>query len=84
MSEGRTPPAPAPHGLLLAIVFLLLTGLIPVVAGSAVTAVADDMPGFVPGDEKPNVEGPVVQVSGGWMVPYAETLPGGSAPRADS
>jgi formylglycine-generating enzyme required for sulfatase activity len=77
MSEGRTPPTPAPHGLLLAIVFLLLTGLIPVVAGSAVTAVADDMPGFVPGDEKPNVEGPVVQVSGGWMVPYAETLPGG-------
>lgn len=37
---------------------------------------ADSTPGFVPGDAKPEVDGPVVQVPGGWMVPYDETIPG--------
>ncbi|MFM9059507.1 MAG: formylglycine-generating enzyme family protein, partial [Planctomycetaceae bacterium] len=32
-------------------------------------------PGIVAGDEKPAVDGPVVRIPGGWMVPYDETIP---------
>nr|MCS5617985.1 SUMF1/EgtB/PvdO family nonheme iron enzyme [Pirellulales bacterium] len=34
--------------------------------------------GFVVGDARPEGEGPFFQVSGGWMVPYEETIPGSS------
>ncbi|MFM7184803.1 MAG: formylglycine-generating enzyme family protein [Planctomycetota bacterium] len=40
------------------------------------TADSDGQPGFVPGEARPGGEGPMVQVSGGWMVPYDETIPG--------
>ena len=33
-------------------------------------------PGFVPGPEKPGGDGPAIQVPGGWMVAYDETIPG--------
>lgn len=33
-------------------------------------------PGFVAGDERPAGDGAAVQVAGGWMVPYEETIPG--------
>ena len=32
--------------------------------------------GFVPGEAKPSGDGPAVQVPGGWMVAYDETIPG--------
>jgi len=35
-------------------------------------------PGFVPGDAKPAGDGPAIQVPGGWMVAYDETIPGTS------
>jgi sulfatase modifying factor 1 len=34
------------------------------------------LPGFVPGSTRPDGEGPMVEVPGGWMVPYEETIPG--------
>jgi len=34
--------------------------------------------GFVPGETKPAGDGPAVQVPGGWMVAYDETIPGTS------
>jgi sulfatase modifying factor 1 len=41
------------------------------------TVVADSAtPGFVPGDAKPAGDGPAIQVPGGWMVAYDETIPG--------
>jgi sulfatase modifying factor 1 len=46
----------------------------PVHADVAVAPAAG--PGFVPGDEQPTVDGPIVRVPGGWMVPYDETIPG--------
>lgn len=42
---------------------------------SVPAAATETVPGFVPGSERP--EGvQVVQVAGGWMVPYEETIPG--------
>ena len=53
--------------------FGVLALLLPIAAASA----AESLPGFVPGDTAPTVDGPVVRVPGGWMVPYDETIPGG-------
>jgi sulfatase modifying factor 1 len=39
---------------------------------------AEPAPGFVPGDARPAGDGPAVQVPGGWMVAYDETIPGTS------
>jgi formylglycine-generating enzyme required for sulfatase activity len=39
-------------------------------------AAAVPAPGFVAGEERPAGDGPAVQVPGGWMVPYDETIPG--------
>jgi formylglycine-generating enzyme required for sulfatase activity len=39
-------------------------------------AVADERPGFVAGDARPAGDGPAIQVPGGWMVAYDETIPG--------
>ena len=49
---------------------------IPVVRADAATAEATAALGFVAGGERPDADGPVVQVPGGWMVPYDETIPG--------
>jgi formylglycine-generating enzyme required for sulfatase activity len=57
------------------IVFGLLATLAAVVSAASVPA-ADAEPGFVAGDAKPQGDGPFVQVPGGWMVPYEETIPG--------
>ncbi len=46
------------------------------VTAAAVEATAPAAPGFVAGEPKPEGDGPVVQVDGGWMVPYMETIPG--------
>jgi formylglycine-generating enzyme required for sulfatase activity len=46
-----------------------------VVLASALPAHAAG-PGFVPGPEKPEGDGPAIQVPGGWMVAYDETIPG--------
>jgi formylglycine-generating enzyme len=61
---------------------LLLTGLLGLAAPAATAAptaeaaTAAAKPGFVAGDAKPEGDGPFVQVSGGWMTPYEETIPG--------
>jgi sulfatase modifying factor 1 len=54
-------------------------GVLACLAVAAVpTKAADDTatPGFVAGDRPQGIEGPVVEVAGGWMVPYEETIPG--------
>ena len=38
--------------------------------------VAEDAPGIVLGTSRPEGEGPMVQIDGGWMVAYDETIPG--------
>ena len=61
---------------------LLLAGLLGLAAPAATAAptaeaaTAAAIPGFVAGDAKPEGDGPFVQVSGGWMTPYEETIPG--------
>jgi formylglycine-generating enzyme len=45
-------------------------------ARAVVEAAAAAVPGFVAGEAKPEGDGPFVQVAGGWMVPYEETIPG--------
>jgi formylglycine-generating enzyme len=45
-------------------------------ARAVVEAAAAAVPGFVAGEAKPDGDGPFVQVAGGWMVPYEETIPG--------
>jgi formylglycine-generating enzyme required for sulfatase activity len=44
-------------------------------APAAEVATAAAAPGIVAGDERPTVDGPVVRIPGGWMVPYDETAP---------
>jgi sulfatase modifying factor 1 len=41
-----------------------------------VETAAPATPGFVAGEAKPAGDGPMVQVPGGWMVAYEETIPG--------
>jgi formylglycine-generating enzyme required for sulfatase activity len=41
-------------------------------------APAAPAPGFVPGAARPEGDGPAVEVPGGWMVAYDETIPGTS------
>ncbi len=62
-------------GLTAGLVATALTSLPPVNA-APVDASAPATPGFVAGEAKPAGEGPMVQVPGGWMVPYNETIPG--------
>lgn len=50
--------------------------LIACVAGSQAPAAPG--PGFVPGEARPTGDGPAIQVPGGWMVAYDETIPGTS------
>jgi sulfatase modifying factor 1 len=45
-------------------------------AATGATAVADTSAGFVAGDQRPAGDGPAIQVPGGWMVAYDETIPG--------
>jgi len=53
---------------------LLLVGMLPCV-GTA-QAADPEMPGFVTGERPEGIEGPVIEVAGGWMVPYEQTIPG--------
>ena len=77
MPEGRSTPVPAALcRVFLIVVALVGVGILPAPARSPAAIRADEIHGFVAGEAKPTVDGPVVQVSGGWMVPYAETIPG--------
>lgn len=72
MSAGSTAAsAPSRRSLLAAVLALLL----PI----APAAAEESSPGFVAGDAAPTIDGPVVRVPGGWMVPYEETIPGSDA-----
>ena len=61
---------------------MLLVGLValtcwpaeaqPIAETTAVTGT----PGFVAGQAKPDGDGPIVEVEGGWMTSYEETIPG--------
>ncbi len=62
-------------GLTAGLVATALTSLPPVNA-APVDASAPATPGVVAGEAKPAGEGPMVQVPGGWMVAYEETIPG--------
>jgi formylglycine-generating enzyme required for sulfatase activity len=45
-------------------------------AACLATVVAEGSPGVVAGTQRPEGEGPMVQIDGAWMVPYDETIPG--------
>jgi sulfatase modifying factor 1 len=49
---------------------------LPLFAGDQATASQLSGPGVVAGEDRPAVDGPVVRIPGGWMVPYEETIPG--------
>jgi len=60
---------------------MILAVLVSLACGSPATRGAGAgaggiRPGFVAGDDKPAGNGPIVQVAGGWMTPYEETIPG--------
>jgi len=60
------------------VAFLFALGLIVMgasEAGAIEAALADALPGFVAGEERP-AGGPAVKVPGGWMVAYDESIPG--------
>jgi len=45
-------------------------------AADAKSSTVSTSPGFVAGDARPAGDGPAIQVPGGWMVAYEETIPG--------
>ncbi|NBX29485.1 formylglycine-generating enzyme family protein, partial [bacterium] len=53
-----------------------LSSMIAIVAACLATTAAAADPGFVPGDTRPPGDGPAIQVPGGWMVAYDDTIPG--------
>jgi sulfatase modifying factor 1 len=66
--------SPSRPGLIAAAAAALLVA--GAAGGIAAEPPAAGQPGFVAGPDKPQVEGPVVAVAGGWMVPYEDTIPG--------
>jgi len=86
MPDGRPTPTPMTHLLLPISPFAsimaprllasIVIGLIGLLGAGGSARSADEGAGFVAGDARPEVEGPVVQVPGGWMVPYEEMIPG--------
>ena len=65
---------PGPTGSLPAVTAALVVAAACMVAAPAADAPPAG-PGIVAGDERPAVDGPVVRIPGGWMVPYDETIP---------
>ena len=63
------------------LLLLIVTGLVGLALLAADTAPAAEpaTPGFVAGGAKPDGAGPFIQVEGGWMTPYEETIPGSDA-----
>jgi len=57
----------------IAVTFLPAPTVVARAADGVATATGT---GFVAGADKPAVEGPVVAVPGGWMVPYDDSIPG--------
>jgi formylglycine-generating enzyme required for sulfatase activity len=57
---------------------LLVTSCLVCLALASGVAIGEPSPtpGFVAGEARPAGDGPAVQVAGGWMVPYDETIPG--------
>ncbi len=51
-------------------------GCAVLMACAAFVSAAESNLGFVAGEAKPQGDGPFVKVTGGWMVPYDETIPG--------
>jgi len=66
---------PAP---LVGLAILVSTAFAPAAAWAqaGVAEAVAAQPGFVAGSDKPAGDGPFVQVPGGWMTPYEETIPG--------
>jgi formylglycine-generating enzyme required for sulfatase activity len=66
---------PAP---LVGLAILVSTAFAPAAAWAqaGVAEAVAAQPGFVAGADKPAGDGPFVQVPGGWMTPYEETIPG--------
>jgi len=58
------------------IAILAHMSLTPAVARAADATATEAGAGFVAGTDKPAVDGPVVAVPGGWLVPYDDTIPG--------
>jgi len=72
LSTSGLPPVSSRQPLRVAVIALLIGLGIP-----AMLIAADDThPGFVAGDRPADSNGPMVEVTGGWMVPYEETIPG--------
>jgi len=60
----------------LAMLAAALTLPLPAHAQPVAVAEAGATAGFVPGGTRPAGDGPMVEVAGGWMVAYEETIPG--------
>ena len=58
-----------------AVIAAFLVGLSWPGTGRA-AVVAEETPGVVMGTDRPEGQGPTVQIEGGWMVAYDETIPG--------
>lgn len=68
-----------PKSVSLLPLLALLVAPSPARAQAGVDEAAAVQPGFVAGADKPAGDGPFVQVPGGWMTPYEETIPGTEA-----
>jgi sulfatase modifying factor 1 len=68
---------PLSHRSPLALTLLLATLTVSSDAAPDAASLPPATPaGFVAGEDRPVGDGPVVHVSGGWMVPYEERIPG--------
>jgi formylglycine-generating enzyme len=68
-----------PKSVSLLPLLALLVAPSPARAQAGVAEAVAAQPGFVAGADKPAGDGPFVQVPGGWMTPYEETIPGTEA-----
>jgi len=64
------------RGLFQAVPCAIVAAILAAAPGSAEETAAGPQSGFVAGDAKPAGDGPAIQVPGGWMVAYDETIPG--------
>jgi formylglycine-generating enzyme required for sulfatase activity len=64
------------HRLFFAASFLFAATLAHPCTAAETAATTAARPGFVAGPEKPAGDGPAIEVPGGWMVAYEETIPG--------
>ena len=62
------------HRLFFAAPLLFAAALAPPCTAAETAAKTAARPGFVAGPEKPAGDGPAIEVPGGWMVAYEETI----------